>query len=52
MKKKRVLITGITSFTGFHLSAELCGKGFDVWGTSRASSVDHKIHTEILRIIL
>lgn len=45
MKNKRVLITGITGFTGLHLSAELYAHGYDVWGTSRMSNANPKIHT-------
>jgi nucleoside-diphosphate-sugar epimerase len=45
MKNKRVLITGITGFTGFHLSAELYAHGYDVWGTSRISNANPKIYT-------
>ena len=33
-KKKRVLITGIDSFTGIHLSAYLKNLGYDIYGTS------------------
>lgn len=44
-KQKRVLIIGITSFTGVHLSAELLAYGYDVWGTSRISNDNPKICT-------
>tara|TARA_B110000238_G_scaffold200771_1_gene252275 strand:- start:2078 stop:2974 length:897 start_codon:yes stop_codon:yes gene_type:complete len=45
MKNKRVLITGVTGFTGLHLSAELYAHGYDVSGTSRMSNANPKIHT-------
>jgi len=45
MNKKRVLVTGVTGFTGMHLSAELHAHGYDVWGTSRISNANPKICT-------
>jgi GDP-6-deoxy-D-talose 4-dehydrogenase len=40
---KKVLITGIDSFTGRHLSAFLSAKGFDVYGTKMSASSSQKV---------
>jgi len=42
--KKRVLITGITGFTGMHLAKELLNEGYEVHGIIREAS-----QTEMLR---
>ncbi|WP_295421174.1 GDP-mannose 4,6-dehydratase [Sulfurovum sp.] len=44
---KKVLITGIDSFTGKHLSGYLEKSGFDVYGTSLFSSADKKYQCDI-----
>ncbi len=43
----RVLITGIDSFTGKHLSGYLEKSGFDVYGTSLFGSADKKYQCDI-----
>jgi nucleoside-diphosphate-sugar epimerase len=40
---KRVLITGINSFTGKYLYEEFLAHGYDVWGTGRVDSTDPQI---------
>lgn len=44
---KKVLITGIDSFTGIHLSAYLEKFGYEVYGTSLNSSADKKSMCDI-----
>lgn len=46
---KKVLITGIDSFTGQHLSASLANIGYDVYGTSLLESGDKKYQCDITK---
>jgi len=46
---KKVLITGIDSFTGKHLSASLLDIGYDVYGTSLLESGDKKYQCDITK---
>ena len=39
-KKKRALITGVTGQDGSYLAEYLVGKGYDVWGIMRRTSLD------------
>lgn len=45
----KVLITGIDSFTGKHLSSYLEKSGFDVYGTSLFGSADKKYQCDIIQ---
>ena len=44
---KKVLITGIDSFTGVHLSSYLENSGYDVYGTSLSKSAEKKYKCDI-----
>lgn len=44
---KKILITGIDSFTGVHLSSYLENSGYDVYGTSLFKSNDKKFKCDI-----
>lgn len=44
---KKVLITGIDSFTGVHLSSYLENSGYDVYGTSLSKSEEKKYKCDI-----
>ena len=44
---KKVLITGIDSFTGIHLSKYLASLGYDVYGTSLFTTEDKKYRCDI-----
>lgn len=44
---KKVLITGIDSFTGVHLSSYLENSGYDVYGTSLSKSAEKKYKCNI-----
>jgi GDP-6-deoxy-D-talose 4-dehydrogenase len=44
---KKVLITGIDSFTGVHLSSYLENSGYDVYGTSLSKSTEKKYKCDI-----
>ena len=43
----KVLITGIDSFTGIHLSSYLASAGYDVYGTSLFENIDKKYKCDI-----
>lgn len=44
---KKVLITGIDSFTGVHLSSYLENSGYDVYGTSLSKTAEKKYKCDI-----
>lgn len=46
---KKILITGIDSFTGVHLSSHLKKAGYDVYGTSLFESGDKKYRCDITK---
>ena len=47
---KKVLITGIDSFTGVHLSSYLENSGYDMYGTSLVKSAEKKYKCDITNI--
>jgi len=46
---KKVLITGIDSFTGTHLSSCLCNAGYDIYGTSLSRNSSKKYRCDITK---
>ncbi len=46
---KKVLITGIDSFTGVHLSKHLANSGYEIYGTSLFASGDQKYKCDITK---
>ena len=49
LASKKVLITGIDSFTGVHLSSYLQAQGYDVYGTSLLNTSDNQYQCDITK---